>query len=494
MRGASKQFGAVRALEGVSLELRGGSILGLCGENGAGKSTLVKLLTGVLQPDSGEVVNDGQPCRLASPRDAQALGIALVSQELAVCPELTVLDNIWLGHAATPFFHRRGGLRQRAQQALDRVGCRAALDARVATLSLGERQLVEIARMLTRDARVLILDEPTATLTDVEIDAIFAALQALRQEGRALVLVTHRLAEVFRICDRVAVMRNGQLVADLPAAETDRDGLIHLMLGRELGQAYPREAATPGPERLRAAGLRQSGLFGPLDLGLRAGTITCLVGQLGAGAAEVVRALAGLAPDAQGDVRLNGEPLALGRPQVALARGLMFVSGDRAAEGIFQQLSVQDNLTATRLRDFTRGGVLRRRALARTAAALAQGAGVDAGRLRSRAGELSGGNQQKLAFGRCLERGQTGVLAMIEPTRGIDIGARADIYRLMRAFCAQGHALLVASSDLEEVMGIADEIVTLYRGQVVGRYGAAQATMHQVVADITHPRTEEALA
>lgn len=478
----------MQALSQVTLDVHAGQILALCGENGAGKSTLVKLLTGVHEPDAGQVLSEGRPCRLASPREAQALGVALVSQELSVCPELSVLDNIWLGSARVPFFHRSAALRQRARQVLDLLGCEVHLDAKAATLRMGERQLVEIARMLARDARVLILDEPTATLTDVEIDRMFAALQALKREGRAIVLVTHRLAEVFRVCDRVAVMRNGELVAERDTARIDREGLIRLMLGRELAQVYAGSVAAPGAVRLEARGLGLPGVFGPIDLTLQCGRIVALVGQLGAGANEIVRTLAGLVPEAHGEVRLDGQPLALGSAEAALARDLMFVSGDRAEEGVFLKLKVQDNLTATRLGHFVRRGVLWRGARQRAAARLAQGVGVDTRRLRSSAGDLSGGNQQKLAFGRCLDRGKPGVLAMIEPTRGIDIGARADIYRMMREFCAQGHALLMASTDLEEVMGMADVIVTLYRGRVVAEYDGAAVSLQQVVADITHPR------
>jgi ABC-type sugar transport system ATPase subunit len=488
--GLSKRFGAVAALTDVAIDIAAGEVRAVCGENGAGKSTLVKLLTGVHRPDAGTIAIDGRACTIASPRAAQALGIALVAQELSLCPDLSVADNIWLGSAEVPLFHRRAALARRARAALDRLGAgHIGLDVPVGRLAMGERQLVEIARMLTRDARLLILDEPTATLTDAEIERIFAALEAIRAEGRAILYITHRLGEVFRICDSVTVLRNGALVATRPVGELGRDGLIELMLGRALGHMYPPPAVAEAAARpaLAIEGLRVPGAVERLDLTVPAGTIVCLAGQIGSGAAEAVAALAGLVPEAEGKVAVFGRPLPLGAPAAALGAGLMFVSGDRAAEGVFRSLSVRDNLVATRLGRLARLGLVSRRALGAAARRLATAVGVDVRRLGARADMLSGGNQQKLAFGRCLDRGGRGVIVMNEPTRGIDIGARADIYRLMRRFCAEGFGLLVASSDLDEVVGMGDVVVTLYRGRVVGRHARGAATMARIVADITHP-------
>jgi ribose transport system ATP-binding protein/rhamnose transport system ATP-binding protein len=488
VRHLSKSFGPIAALKDVSLDIGEGEIRGICGENGAGKSTLVKILTGVYRPDEGTVLIGGAEASVATPRQAQELGIAIVAQELSLCPDLSVEDNIWLGSLRVPFLHKRPELRRRAAETLALLGAgHLKLDAPVATLSMGERQLVEIARLLTRDARVLILDEPTATLTDVEIERIFAALLAVKREGRSVLYITHRLAEVYAICDRVSVLRNGELVATTLLDGLDRSALIELMLGRPSGEMYPEEARVRGVPALVVERLSLPGIVDDFAVTVRRGEILCIAGQVGSGAAEIIAALAGLVHDANGTVTVNGRPLKLGSPSRAAQRGIMFVSGDRAAEGLFRRLNVLHNLVATRLREHSLLGFLRGGALRAAAARLAKRVGIDRRRLRARAEELSGGNQQKIAFGRSIERRANGVLLMNEPTRGIDVGARAEIYRLMRTFCEEGYALVMASSDLEEIVGVGDVIITLYRGRQVGHYRRSEATTHRIVADITQP-------
>jgi ABC-type sugar transport system ATPase subunit len=488
VRHLSKSFGPVAALRNVSLDIARGEIRAICGENGAGKSTLVKILTGVYHADEGSILINGAAVSITTPRQAQAQGIAIVAQELSLCPDLSVEDNIWLGSLQVPFLHKRPELRRRAAEALNLLGAgHISLDVPVATLGMGERQLVEIARLLTRDARVLILDEPTATLTDVEIERIFAALLAVKSKGRSVLYITHRLAEVYTICDRVTVLRNGELVATRSREGLDRGTLIEMMLGRPSGEMYPQEAQAHGTSALVVEGLSLPGVVANFAMNARSGEIVCIAGQVGSGAAEIVAALAGLVHDAEGRVTLNGKPLKLGSAVRAAQRGIMYVSGDRAAEGVFRRLSVLHNLVATRLREYSFFGFLRGAALRAVASRIANRIGIDHRRLRSRADELSGGNQQKLAFGRCIERRTGGVLLMNEPTRGIDVGARAEIYRLMRSFCGEGYALVMASSDLEEILGVGDIIITLYRGRRVGQYRRGEVTMHRIVADITHP-------
>src|SRR5215510_9308719 len=359
VRGLSKSFGAVTALQDVSLDVASGEIRAVCGENGAGKSTLVKILTGVYRPDAGTLTVDGEPCAIASPRQAQARGIALVAQELSLCPDLSVEDNIWLGSLKVPFFHRRADLRQRARAALERLGAgHIALDAPVGRLAIGERQLVEIARMLTRDARVLLLDEPTATLTDLEIDRIFAALAALKREGRTIVYITHRLAEVFRLCDAVSVLRNGELMATRRVADIDRKGLIEMMLGRSLVEMYPEPPSAEARPALVVDDLCVPGRLAQFQMSVPSGKIACIAGQVGSGAVEVITALAGLVPEASGRVTVNGKGLRLGSAAQALKHNIMYVSGDRAEEGVFRALSVRDNLVATRLAAYTTFGLI----------------------------------------------------------------------------------------------------------------------------------------
>ena len=343
-RHLSKSFGAIAALKDVSLDIAPGEIRAICGENGAGKSTLVKLLTGVYRPDSGSVTVSGEARAIATPRQAQELGIAFVAQELSLCPDLSVEDNIWLGSVKVPLLHKREEFSRRAREALELLGGgHIPLDVPAGRLAMGERQLVEIARMLTRDARVLILDEPTATLSDIEIQRIFAALSALRREGKSVIYITHRLAEVFRICDRVSVLRNGELVDTLDVPAIDRKGLIEMMLGRPFVEMYPQPRAAAGAAALVVEDLCVPGRVERFCISVPKGKIVCIAGQVGSGAVEVVNALAGLVHEASGNVHVEGKLLALGSTARALRSNVMFISGDRRRGGTSHAVRVRQS-------------------------------------------------------------------------------------------------------------------------------------------------------
>lgn len=487
----SKTFGSVTAIKDVSLSVDCGEICAICGENGAGKSTLVKILSGVLRPDQGTILIDGKKENIRHPKQAQALGISLVAQELSLTPHLSIEDNIWLGNSKVPLLYpRRQTLREQARQALELLGAgHLGLKTLVGSLKIGDRQLVEIARMLTRDARVLILDEPTASLSDIEIDRIQIALRALRSEGRAILYVTHRLGEVFEICDTATILRNGELVRTCRVEEIDRDDLIEMMLGQAMGQMYPASTPKSGAPMLIVEHLHLPEGVEDFSMVESPGQIVCLTGQIGSGTTEVVRTLAGLVPNATGRVLINGKRLKLGSVRKALKSNVVFISEDRAGEGIFLRMRVLENLVATRLGAHARAGLLSWSRLRTTASTLASRVGLDGSRLGAWADQLSGGNQQKLAFGRAIGSARPGLFLMNEPTRGVDVGARSDIYRRMRELCDLGYLLVMTSSDLEEVLGVSDIIITLYRGKQVNRYLRDQVTMHQVLSDITHPMT-----
>jgi ABC-type sugar transport system ATPase subunit len=489
----SKSFGAVNALHDVSFSINAGEVRALCGENGAGKSTLIKLLTGLHQPDRGRIRVDGQERQIKSPADAQALGIASVSQELSIVTQLSVLDNIWLGHRDVPFFHRAARLRKRAEEVLELVDLAPpSLDAPAGTLSLAERQLLEIARMLVREARILILDEPTATLADKEIERVLAALRRLRSQNKAIIFITHRLSEVFEICDSVTVLRNGEEVGTHRTADMDRPRLIELMLGRPLAQMYPSSTGRSGNIALSVRDLTVPGTVHGLSFDLRQGEITCLAGQIGSGAIDAIRALAGLIYDATGDVVVAGKRLGLGSVPRALSHNLRFISEDRAEEGVFRKLSVQENLLAAQLETLGGFGLLSRRRLANSARRMAGAVRVDETRLRNVAGELSGGNQQKIAVGRSITSLGEGVLLMNEPTRGVDVGARAEIYALMGQLCENGYAILMTSTDIEEIVGMSDHVITMFRGEKIRQHEKGAINRQDILADITYQRVAEA--
>ena len=477
------------ALHDVHFAVARGEIRALCGENGAGKSSLVKMFMGVHRPDSGTIRIDGTAHEIATPQAAQSLGLAMVAQELSLTPHLSIHDNIWLGNRRVPFLHRRRTLREEAASILHLLGA-GDYDLRrpAGTLSIGQRQIVEIARLIARDARILILDEPTATLSDMEIDRIFAALRALKQEGRAVIYITHRLGEVFDICDSVTVLRNGEHVATSKVEVIDRRQLVSLMLGRPLEAMYPVSCQVPGGDPvLTVENLAIPEVLRDWSMVAPSGKILCIAGQIGSGAQHVTRALAGLVPEATGKVTVNGALLRLGSVPRALSRNMLFISEDRAAEGLFLGRTVLENLIVLRLAAHVRLGLLAWPQLRTVAARLAARVGIDVRRLHARVDELSGGNQQKLLFGRGLERATPGILLMNEPTRGVDVGSRAEIYRLMREFCDLGYALVMTSSDLEEVVGMSDAVITMYRGRRVAYYDRGELPIGRILADITHP-------
>ncbi|HEY7967499.1 MAG TPA: sugar ABC transporter ATP-binding protein [Solirubrobacteraceae bacterium] len=492
VEGLTKSYGAIQALRDVSLSIPAGEVHGVCGHNGAGKSTLVKCLVGLTRPDSGVIRVDGQAVHLHGPQDAQSHGIAIVDQELSLVPALSVEDNIFLGGIDVPMRHHRSALRRRARDLLDSLGLsHVPLNAPVERLLIGERQLVEVARLLARDARLLILDEPTATLSTTEIERVFAAVRELVAQGRSVIFVSHRLGEVFEICHRVTVFRDGERVATHAIGELDRPALVKLMLGEMEGAPSVTPIEDHHSARtvaMRIGHLNVPGRVRDFSLTVHRGEIVGLAGQVGSGASEVLRALGGLIPGATGACEVAGRPARLRRPMAAVEAGVLYVPSDRQGEGLFLHKPVEQNLTVIRLRWISRFGLLLGRRSRALATELAARVDVARDRLGAPAAELSGGNQQKVLLGRVLARSGTAVLALDEPTRGVDVGGRGDIHRLIRDETRTGIAVIFSSTELDEVLDLADTVVTMFEGSIVSIVPRAQANSASVLEDMTTRR------
>lgn len=496
MSDINKSFGSVRALNGVYFELRAGEVMALAGENGAGKSTLVKMLSGIHRPDSGEIRVGGEVVEIGSSRRSAEVGVAVVQQELSVVPTMTIAENVFLGNSASGLNWHRRRLAHRAAPYLAAVG----LDyvdpfATADSLSVAEQQLVEVARMVARDARILILDEPTAALSDAEIERVMGVVKGLAAEGRSVIYVTHRLGEIFELADRVTVFRNGQSSEAIDTAALTVDDLITEMLGRRLENMFPERVPdrTYGANVLEVDGLEADGLAMPISLPVRAGEIVGLAGQVGSGATPFLEAIAGACHRDSGSVTVDGVPVRGGHRRASIHEGVAYCSGDRKRDGLFGIRPVAENLTSAALDRVTPAGWLDRSKEARMGAEIAEAFSFDSGRLGALAATLSGGNQQKIALGKWLGI-EPNVLLIDEPTRGVDVGARAEIYRHLRKLADQGLAIVFASSDAQEVLGIADRIGSFFRGQLVAFRDSSDVDYARLTADITHPnsRGEEA--
>ena len=489
-RGVTKRFPGVVALKDVRFDVRAGEIHALCGENGAGKSTLIKLLSGVHPHGSyeGELFVDGKIAEFRGVGDAQTAGIAAIAQELALVPALSVAENVRLGDWPV-----RAGLvdwdeaRRDARQWLGRLGLDVDPDLPVERLGAGQRQLVEIAKALRKNARVLILDEPTAALAEAEARRLMDLVRALRDQGIGIVYISHRLEEIFDLADRVTVLRDGSTVATRSAAQATREVLIRDMVGREITDLFPRRASHPGPVRLEARVLAVRGKGGVRELSdvsfsVRAGEVLGIGGLMGAGRTELVMHLFGAWGErVGGELLLDGTPLAAAATWDALAAGLALVTEDRRRHGLIIDQSVGFNLSLSTLKSLNRGGLIDAHAEAELNERDRVDLRIKTPTLESRVGGLSGGNQQKVLVGRA-RRSAPKVLLLDEPTRGVDVGAKVEIYELINRLTDKGHAVILVSSELPELIGMSDRIVMMRSGRVVREFTRAQATPESLIA------------
>lgn len=483
---ATKNFGAVKALEDGSITLYGGEAHALLGENGAGKSTLVKILGGVHRADSGTLHLDDQLVEFSGPSDAQAAGVAIIYQEPSLFPDLTVAENIFMGRQPTG----RGRAIDRRAMERDARGIFATLGVALDPsrpargLSVADQQIVEIAKALSFDARVLVMDEPTAALTTVEVLRLFNVITTLRARGAAVLFISHRIEEVFACCQRVTIMRDGRFVRTAPIDDLTIDDIIRSMVGRDLDALFPKTTTVPGDVVLDVSGLSSAGVFSDISFTVRSGEIVALAGLVGAGRTEVARAIFGVDRRTSGTVRLGGKELPNGSPLAAMSAGMALVPEDRRQQGLVMEMSIDQNVALASLSRLSRAGLIRRADERKLAVTWATKLQLKFGRMKNTVSTLSGGNQQKVVLGKWLAR-EPKLLIIDEPTRGIDVGTKAEVHRILDGLVADGMAVLMISSELPEVLGMADRVLVLREGRLTAELARDEADEQTIMRAAT---------
>ena len=482
MRDLRKSFGGVHALRGVTVEARGGEVLALVGENGAGKSTLLKILSGAHEPDDGTMSLDGRPVRFTSPHAAHAAGVRVIYQEPEIIPHVSVAENIYVGElSARSHVFRRGNVEERARADLARYGFTHALrpDMLGEQLSPAQRQLVEIMRALIADVRVIAFDEPTSSLSDTEVDALFALVRRLRDDGVAVLYVSHRMPEIFAIADRVTVLRDGAVVGTRPVPETTTDELVSMMVGRDLTGMYIREPHPHGDVVLSVRGLSSADVH-DISFDVRAGEVLGISGLVGAGRSELAHAIVGNEPRSAGDIVVAGRSVHIRSPRDAVRAGIGLVPEERKAQALMMERSVRDNISLAILRRISRMRVVRRGEERRIAARFAKQLNIRTPSLEQVIANLSGGNQQKVVLARWLAS-RPRVLMLDEPTRGVDVGAKAEIYDSIDNLAADGLAIIVISSELPEILALSDRVLVMQAGRIAGELPRQEASEQRIL-------------
>jgi rhamnose transport system ATP-binding protein len=484
VRAIEKSFPGVRALSGVSFDVRAGEVHALMGENGAGKSTLIKIMSGVVQPDKGAILVDGVETKLGGPDDARRAGVATIYQELLLFPELSVAENIFLGHAPKGRFGSidLSAMREQARALLASLEIDDLdADEAVGRLSVGNRQRVEILRALSHDARVLIMDEPTAALTEADVRRLFDIVRRLRARGVGVIYISHRMDEIFEISDRVTVLRDGAFIGTRATRDTNSGQLVEMMVGRRIEALFPKVEAPLGEPVLEARNLVAKPLTRGVSLTVRAGEIVGLAGLVGSGRSELAQTLFGVTPAESGEIRLLGRAVTIRSPAEARALGVAYVPEDRGSQGLVRPMSVKHNFSLAALNHLTWLGFIDRAAELKLAQRSVKQFDVKTSSLDEAAGRLSGGNQQKIVLGKWLAN-KPRLLILDEPTRGIDVGAKAEIHRLMGELAKEGVAILMISSELPEVLGMSDRVLVMREGRINAEFARAEATSSAVGA------------
>lgn len=486
LKNISKRFSGVEVLHQVSFSLKAGEVHALLGENGAGKSTLVKVITGVHQPDGGEIFLNGMPVHFADSRESRQAGIAAIYQELSLFPDLDVAENIFVGRQPVTASGRIDWkkLYSEAGRLLTSLGVHLDLKQKARTLSIAQQQMVEIARAISINARILIMDEPTSSLTLNEVADLFRLVQRLREDGAAIIFISHRLEELFEIANRVTVFRDGAYIDTRLIKEVSRDELIRLMVGRSISNLFPKQDVQPGDTVLQVENLSRMGAFENISFELRKGEILGMAGLVGAGRTNVARAIFGVEPPTSGRIQVEGREVAVTSSQQAIELGLAYVPEDRQLHGLIPAMSIASNISLSMLQKYARRGWLRDAVERKAAYDAACQMEVRASHIWQNARELSGGNQQKVVLAKWLST-KPRILILDEPTRGIDVGTKAAVHALMSTLAAEGIAILMISSELPEILGMSDRVIVMREGRMTAHFTRAEATQEKIISAAT---------
>lgn len=481
LKNITKEFPGVKALDDVTINIERGTIHGLVGENGAGKSTLIKVLAGIYQPNKGEIILDGKPCRFNSPIEARRAGISVVHQEIKLAEPLSVAENMFLGNVQL----KNGlvdwkGMRRRAREIVEDLGMDIDINAQVSSLTVAKKQIVEIMHAINNNSRILIMDEPSAVLTDRELEVMFRIVKQLRDEGITIIYISHRLDEIFGLCSNVSVLRDGCHIDTIPVASVDRQGLINMMVGREMGQEYPKEVGNVGGTILEVKNLSR-GILQDISFEVKSGEVFGISGLVGAGRTELARAILGIDKPESGEVYVRGKKVHYRTFADAIRDGLGLIPEDRKLQGLVQIMSVKRNTTLVNMKRVLRAGVISSSLEEKLSKEYADKLHVVTPSMETEVQYLSGGNQQKVVIAKWLFQNSE-ILFLDEPTRGIDVGAKAEIYRLINRMAKEGKTIIMISSEMPELLGLCDRIMVMHEGHKMGELSAAEATQEKIMA------------
>lgn len=481
LKNITKEFPGVKALDDVTINIERGTIHGLVGENGAGKSTLIKILAGIYQPNKGEIILDGKPCRFNSPIEARRAGISVVHQEIKLAEPLSVAENMFLGNVQL----KNGlvdwkGMRRRAREIVEDLGMDIDINAQVSSLTVAKKQIVEIMHAINNNSRILIMDEPSAVLTDRELEVMFRIVKQLRDEGITIIYISHRLDEIFGLCSNVSVLRDGCHIDTIPVASVDRQGLINMMVGREMGQEYPKEVGNVGGTILEVKNLSR-GILQDISFEVKSGEVFGISGLVGAGRTELARAILGIDKPESGEVYVRGKKVHYRTFADAIRDGLGLIPEDRKLQGLVQIMSVKRNTTLVNMKRVLHAGVISSSLEEKLSKEYADKLHVVTPSMETEVQYLSGGNQQKVVIAKWLFQNSE-ILFLDEPTRGIDVGAKAEIYRLINRMAKEGKTIIMISSEMPELLGLCDRIMVMHEGHKMGELNAAEATQEKIMA------------